>query len=138
MSALRFVWLHSLVAVSLALCLPPTRALQAQPPDNVYNYYAAIAFSQSTGRYGYSSGWLAEINARREALKNCKAKDAKVILVVGNGYAALAVGEDTSAYGYGSAKTVEGADLAKRYALEACRKRTTNCKIVVIIHSWAG
>ena len=30
------------------------------------------------------------------------------------------------------------ADAARRYALEECAKRTTNCYIAVCVHSWAG
>ena len=58
--------------------------------------------------------------------------------MVGNGYAALALGDDTSAYGFGHSKTDQGADVARRFALDACNKRTRNCKIVVSVHSWAG
>ena len=138
MSALRFARLPLLAVLSVVLCLPLTGVVQAQTDDDYTTYYAAIAYSQSTGRYGYSSGFAAEVNARRQALKECKAADAKVVLIVGNGYAALALGDDTSAYGFGHSKTQQGADVARRYALDACRQRTTNCKIAVSIHSWAG
>jgi hypothetical protein len=119
-----------LAAAALQALLPPAGA---QPPNTTY--YAAIAFSSSTGRYGYTYGWLSEDNARRASRAHCKADDARVVLVVGNGYAALALGDDRSAYGYGYAET---ADEARRHALEECRKRTTNCYIAVCVHSWAG
>lgn len=131
--------LRSVAVLSLVLYLPFTPALQArQTDDNYTTYYAAIAFSQSTGRWGYSSGFSAEVNARRQSLKNCVAKDCKVVLMVGNGYAALALGDDTSAYGFGHSKTDQGANVARRFALDACAKRTRNCKVVVSVHSWAG
>ena len=138
MSAHRIVRLVSMPVLLVVLSLAPTEILQAQPEWDYTTYYAAIAFSQSTGRYGYSSGFSAEVNARRQALKNCKAADAKVVLVVGNGYAALALGDETSAYGFGHSKTQQGVDVARRFALDSCAKRTTSCKIVVSIHSWAG
>lgn len=126
-----------LVALLLLVLNPIVMpALQArQTDDNYTTYYAAIAFSQSTGRWGYSTGFSAEVNARRQSLRNCVAKDCKVVLMVGNGYAALALGDDTTAYGFGHSK---GADVARRFALDACSKRTRNCKIVVPVHSWAG
>jgi hypothetical protein len=86
-------------------------------------------------RSGYSYGWLSDTNARRAARTNCKANDARVILVVGNGYAALALGDDASAYGYGYGDT---AAEVKRHALADCRQRTTNCYVAVCVHSWAG
>jgi hypothetical protein len=134
MPSLRLPLLRAaIVLLTLAAVQAVVPVGQAQPENTTY--YAAIAYSQSTGRYGYSSGWLAEINARRSALANAKARDARVILVVGNGYAALALGDDSSAYGYGYAET---AAEARRHALAECQKRTTNCYIAVCVHSWAG
>jgi len=135
MSALRVSPPCASTVLLLTVLLLSARAGRAEQPANT-TYYAAIAFSKATGKYGYSSGFLSKVNANREALKNCKANDASVVLVVGNGYAALALGDDKSAYGYGYAE--KSADEAKRHALEGCRKRTTNCKIVVWVHSWAG
>jgi hypothetical protein len=120
-----------------AMALWATPAL-AQPPNTTY--YTAIAFSDSTGAWGYSYGFLSDLNAKREAIKRCKAQDekatdARVILLVGNGYAALAKGDDTKVYGYGYS---EDADEACQIALRECNKRTKNAKIVAIVHSWAG
>jgi hypothetical protein len=119
-----------MVLAAVQAVMPSSRA---QPQNTTY--YAAIAYSQSTGRYDYSYGWLAESNARRAARANAKADDARVILVVGNGYAALALGDDVSAYGYGFGPT---AAEARRHALAECQKRTANCYIAVCVHSWAG
>jgi hypothetical protein len=119
-----------LAAAALLLVAPP---VAAQPPNTTY--YAALAFSTSTGKYGYTSGWLSDSNARRVALKNCKAEDARVLVVVGNGYAALALGDDRTVYGYGYGET---ASEAKQHALKNARARTTNCYTAVCVHSWAG
>ena len=128
-----------LAVLSLMFGLLPIQFVHAgQVPGDYTTYYAAIAYSRSTGRFGYSSGFSAEVNARRESLKNCAARDCQVVVVVGNGYAALALGDDRSAYGYGYTKTDEGVDKARRFALEACNERTKRCKVVVSIHSWAG
>jgi hypothetical protein len=129
-----------LSAACLALAmLAPAGVLSArQTSDNSTTYYGAIAYSQSTGRWGYSSGFSAEVNARRQSLRNCVAGDCKVVLIVGNGYAALALGDDTSAYGFGHSKTDQGVAVARRFALQGCQQRTRNCRIVVSVHSWAG
>jgi hypothetical protein len=84
----------------------------------------AIAFSESTGRWGYSTG--GGRHAPYMALQNCKAPDAKIIAQKADGWMALAVGDDKGAYGWGYAGN--RAD-AERNALEAGRKRTKNAKI---------
>ncbi len=119
-----------LAGLTFLTAMPP---VQAQPPNTTY--WAAFAYSPSTGKYGYTYGWLAQSNAKRAALKNCKAVDAKLIAVVGNYYLALAKGDDETVYGYGY--STDAAD-AKAIALRECRKRTSNCYIAFCVHSWAG
>jgi serine/threonine-protein kinase len=133
MSRVRDLLLPSTFVLAILVLLAVATPARTQPANTTY--WAAIAYSTSTGSYGYSYGWLAESNARRVALKNCKARDAKVIVVVGNYYVALAKGDDPSAYGYGYSTS---ADEARAIALRECRKRTTNCYIAVCVHSWAG
>ena len=85
----------------------------------------AIAYSKSTGRWGYSTG-----GGRRApymALKNCAAPDAEVIVQKADGWLALAVGDDLGVYGWGYAGN--RAD-AERNALDAC-KSTQPAKIVL-------
>jgi hypothetical protein len=131
-SASKFL-LHTALVLTAFSLLAVTPNTQAQPAYTTY--WAALAWSPSTGRYGYSCGWLSEVNARRVALKNCNARDAQVVYYVGNGYLAVAQGDDPLAIGYGGAKT---AAEAKAIALRECRKRTTNCSIAVCVHAWAG
>ncbi|MGE0610240.1 MAG: DUF4189 domain-containing protein [Pirellulales bacterium] len=133
MDTIRASRIRVVVALLWLALLPPASVARAQPPNTTY--YVAIAFSKSTGQYGYSSGWLSETNARRDARSRCRADDAAVVLVVGNGYAALALGDDQAAFGYGYS---EDADEARRFALESCGSETKNCKVVCCVHSWAG
>jgi hypothetical protein len=86
----------------------------------------AIAYSQSTGEWGWGTG--GGRSAPFNALKNCKAADAKVIAQKTDCWMALALGDDKTAYGWGYAGN--RAD-AESFALEDCKKRTTNVKIVV-------
>jgi hypothetical protein len=117
----------TLLVIMALLPWPPA---QADESDN--NYWGAIAYSQTTGKWGYSRHWLSEVNARRVARDNCKAEDAKVVLVVGNYWCALALGDDVTAYGTGYSKD---ADEAKKFALAECKKRTTNCKVVLCFNT---
>ena len=91
--------------------------------------FAAIAFSQSTGSYGYGYGFDARSGAENEALAQCSGDDAKVVVWVKNGWCALAVGDD-NAYGYGWA---EDLGTARKIALAECRKRTTNSRVVICV-----
>jgi hypothetical protein len=86
----------------------------------------AIAFSESTGDWGYATGGGPSSTAN--ALANCNAPDAKVIAQKSNCWMALALGDDTSAYGWGYAGN---RDDAESFALTDCNKQTKNAKIVV-------
>lgn len=98
----------------------------------VYSIYSrqmrtggAIAYSQSTGNFGYQTG--GGRNAPYMALKRCNASDAKIIAQKFDCWMALALGDDKSAYGWGyGGNRID----AERNALEECRKRTTHAKIV--------
>lgn len=78
--------------------------------------YGAIAYSEKTGRYGYSYNysWLGDAEA--DALANCDAPDAQVVAWCWNEYAALAV-DDNGNYGYSSGLTQASAEAA---ALSYC------------------
>ena len=85
----------------------------------------AIAYSESTGNWGYATGGR---SGEYNALKNCKAEDAKVIALQYDCWLALALGDEKGVYGWGHAGN--RAD-AESFALENCGKRTKNAKIVV-------
>jgi hypothetical protein len=65
-----------------------------------HDRYAAIAYSEQTGNYGYSYGFNCSQDAENDALSRCNGCDAQVVVWVKNGWAALAVG-DNGAYGWG-------------------------------------
>jgi serine/threonine-protein kinase len=98
--------------------------------------YAAIAYSPTTGNFGYAYNYGSRWAAERAALRNCKAKDAKIVTWVSNGFCALALGDDKSAWGvgwsYGQGATNT---YAKKQALMQCGKRTKNARLVVCVCS---
>src|SRR5579862_6346578 len=63
--------------------------------------YAAIAYSPSTGSYGYAYNYGSRGSAETAALRNCKAPDARIVTWVNNGFCALALGDDVGSYGIG-------------------------------------
>ena len=99
------------------------------PPDTSIDNFAAIAYSVSTGKWGYSYRWGSRAEAEQEALKYCEADDAKAVMWTRNAWCALALGDDGS-YGYAWGDTAE---LARQYATEQCLKYGKNPSIAVCV-----
>jgi serine/threonine-protein kinase len=93
--------------------------------------YAAIAYSPSTGAFGYSCNFATRTSAEKVALAVCKADDAQVLVWARNGWCCLAVGDDNH-YGYSWA---DDKTYAKNLALSECKKESENCKIVIAVSS---
>ena len=92
--------------------------------------YSAIAYSPSTGRYGVAVAKASKSEAEVESVRQCDAKDAKTVVVAKNTCCALALGKDKSVYGVGEA---EKEKEAQQMALDQCRKKTTDCNVVVTL-----
>ena len=111
-------------------------AIDSHRDDNYYHYpaprYAAIAYSTTTGAYGYSFNRSTRFGAERSALEYCGASDAEIMVWCRNNWCALAVGDAPSAYGWGYASS---AARAKQIALDQCRRRTSECRIAVCVFS---
>lgn len=94
--------------------------------------YGAIAYSRSTGKYGYSYGHSSRAAAEQDALNRCNAQDHEVIGWMKNAYGVLAVGDDVSHYGWGWSSNRA---TAQQNALKYCRQRTTNSHVAVTVFS---
>jgi hypothetical protein len=94
--------------------------------------FAAIAYSQSTGSYGYSYGHGTLAGAEAEALSHCKGDDAEVVAWVENGYVALALGDEKGVYAWGWA--FNRAEARSR-ALAECSRRTSGAYNAVTVFS---
>jgi serine/threonine-protein kinase len=81
-------WTVALIVVT-ALCATS----QAARADT---YFGAIAYSPSTGHYGFSYGKDCLATAEVAAIQNCVGWDRRVVVFVSNGYAALAVNNNGS------------------------------------------
>jgi Domain of unknown function (DUF4189) len=114
--------------VLLAACL----LIFASPALADGDRYGAIAYSQSTGAYGYSYGWGNRATAENVALANCRGANPQVVAWARNGYCALALGDTVGSYGWGYGAT---AAEARTHALLNARKFTTNCYIAVTVFS---
>jgi len=100
--------------------------------------YAAVAYSKSTGKYGYAWDWGSLGAAKRVALSECKAADAEIVGWVQGGWLVLAVADD-KAYGTGYVLgDGVNSSTAQLRAVNNCLKTTTSTsppKIKVVICS---
>jgi uncharacterized protein DUF4189 len=124
-----------LVLSALALVCVLTDTPRAGADEIDFDTYAAIAYSPSTGKYGYAYNYGSRYAAERAALAHCPEADAEIVGWVKAGWLALAIGDD-NAYGVGW-EYGEGATNtdAKRRAYNQCAARTTNPKVVLCICS---
>ena len=90
--------------------------------------HAAIAYSASSGAYGYSYGFSDLGDAEIDATNRCGQPDAVVVTWSRNEWCSLAVSDDGS-YGWGSGETQEESDAN---AMSAC---TGNRHIEVSVFS---
>jgi Domain of unknown function (DUF4189) len=101
---------------------------------NTPDYFAAIAYSPSTGQYGYSYDYTNLAAAKQAALSRCKIPDAEVVVWAKNGYCALAAGKGT---GYGGAWGATAAQ-ARANAVVESKKHTSDSKVLVCVFSGRG
>jgi hypothetical protein len=113
----------SVVAIGqVALWLFPA---VAHAQDN----YGAIAYSSSTGRYGYSYDFGSQAEAENYAISKCGRSDCVVKVWFKNACGALAVGR-RGALGWGLAGS---RGSAEGRALSECQSRTSGCSV----RAWA-
>jgi hypothetical protein len=87
--------------------------------------WGAIAYSTSTGRYGFAYDYASQAQAVNSAVERCKARDCQAVVWFVNSCGAFAKGD--SAYGWGIGNTRA---IAESKALAECRKRGGGCHIV--------
>jgi hypothetical protein len=94
--------------------------------------YGAIAYSQSTRRYGYSWGKRTREEAERTAIRECGANDAFVAVQGRNTWLAIAHGRGTS---YGWSWSDESEQAARDEAVLECAKRAGGCHVLYSLYS---
>ena len=115
-----------LIVFTLALGLAP--ALQAAD-----DRYAAVAYSPSSGRWGYGNGYASQEEAIARALSECGRADAKTNWCR-NAWIALALSK-RSAGGWGSAWGVT-AKAARAAARRECLARNPDAHVVVCVSAY--
>lgn len=111
------------------------RRVEGKPAVSKTGFFAAIAFSPSTGKLGSTSGKARSIDeAKSLAIKDCEAEDAKAFMW-GDGWVAIAVAPSIKGVaGFGPGATREAAEKA---AMEQCAKyaKGAPCKVELAIFS---
>jgi len=96
--------------------------------------YCGIAFSPSTGVFGYSYNQRSAEAARSVAVKNCESRSRRrdaVSYTARNAWAALAVGKGNGyGWGWGTSKAI-----AEKHALQSCARHTTGGRIRMSLSS---
>lgn len=122
----------------ISFCLL-TGSLEFAPPaqaDTIdFSTYAAVAFSSSTGSYGYAWNYGTRGEAEQAALARCTAGDARIVGWVQGGWLALAIGEKNIygvgwEYGDGATNTV-----AEQRAIDECHARGDNVRTLICLCS---
>jgi serine/threonine-protein kinase len=114
-----------LVLLLLALALASSGSAPAAG-----NTYAAVAFSPSTGAYGYGNGFRSKEEAIERAEIECGEPDA-IVKWCRNSWIALAVSSD-GGYGWSWAST---AGRARARAVANCLQQNDDAKVVICVRS---
>jgi hypothetical protein len=98
--------------------------------------FAAIAYSPSTGEFGYAHSYEDRESAEKAALDACSPKDARIVCWINNGFCALALGDDKSAWGVGYEYAGGASNTdAMATAVAECKKRTTGAHVALCLSS---
>ncbi|HET8798752.1 MAG TPA: DUF4189 domain-containing protein [Thermoanaerobaculia bacterium] len=93
-----------------------------------YDQYGAIAYSMKTKRFGYSTGEGSRYDAEQSALGYCRAADCRIQLWFRNTCAAFATGDNGTITGWGYDSNPR---KARQRALNECKKRGSDCRVLV-------
>jgi uncharacterized protein DUF4189 len=92
--------------------------------------YAAIAFSQANGYFGYANRYDTQDGAEERALQEC-GESCEIVIWARDSCAALFVG---SGYGYGVAWSTDE-DETVQNASDECEANTTECELKAMVCS---
>jgi hypothetical protein len=92
--------LRRVAVCGLLACLAAFAPARSHAVEIDFSTYAAVAYSESTGEYGYAWDQPSYGAAKNVALANCEADDAEIVGWVRGGWLVLAIGHDNS---YGTA-----------------------------------
>jgi serine/threonine protein kinase, bacterial len=87
--------------------------------------WGALAYSESSGRYGFAYDYASQAEAINSAVERCKARDCRGVVWFRNSCGAFAKGDGAYGWGVGDSRAV-----AESKALAECRKRGGGCRMI--------
>ena len=108
-------------------------ALAVVPSVHAADSYAAIAYSPSSGQWGYGNGYPSQAAAIARARAECGRGDARASWCK-NAWIALAI-SDRSPGGYGMAWATTAAGARSR-ALAECRKHNPDARVITCVSAY--
>jgi hypothetical protein len=121
----RRAFLGSLWAIPTTL----TAIGNAHAEENA-EYYAAIAYSRKTGRYGTAWGYRSQGDAEASARQYCNAADAEAVMWTRDGWCALATGSGGWGAGW-DAQPGKAIDSA----IASCRRFSRDARVVALVYA---
>ena len=98
--------------------------------------YAAVAYSTTTGKYGYAYNHGTLAGAKKTALGHCEADDAEIVGWVQGGFLVLAIGDDNS-YGVGW-EYGDGARIRDAAATAEANCKSYGTQVVKLVYLCSG
>ena len=124
---------RSMIALLVAVLACSPALVNRAEAQSFAGYYAAIAYSPSTGQYGYSYAQPSRESANSVALSRCNASDARIMTWCRNGWCCLALSQQSrNAYGIGYSPN---ATMAMGIALNGVSSISGDGYIAVTVHS---
>ena len=117
--------LLALCLLSLTLTATRTVARRSAAPATQRDYWGALAYSSSTGRYGFAYDYATQAQAINAAVEKCRVRDCQGVVWFHNGCGAFARGRGAWGWGIGYSR-----GEAEAKALAECRKHGGYCGIV--------
>jgi len=113
---------------NVALASQSAEEVLTAAASTAYDEFAAIAYCQSSRRWGYAFNHGTRAGAESAAIARCGDACCEVVVWVENGCAALAVG-DEGRYGWSFRYGTNDLSTAMNEAMSQCNSRTTNCRV---------
>ena len=114
------------VVLSVALCVLSVQAATVPPRSQPRNAWGAVAYSSTTGAYGYAVDQPSKRSAESEAFKQCGA-DCDVIRTFRNACGAVAEAQKRYVWETGASRDIAEMKARKKSGADSCRTVVWAC-----------
>jgi Domain of unknown function (DUF4189)/CARDB len=121
----RLVMKRVMLVLMTAICFAQTSSSDAILAASADDKWGSIAYSDTTGWYGYSYDYPTQAEAINSAVEACGAGDCRAVVWFANSCGSFAIGNGVHGYARGDTRWV-----AEERALAECRRRGGGCRII--------